>query len=202
MKLSPEQEEYIYNVVKTEGIRIESLQNDIVDHLCCVIETQQGKGKPFDQLLNEAIHDLAPNGLKQLENQTLFLLNSNRIIIMKKLMYSVGFIGAASLTIGITFKLMHFPMANVLSISGLALLILLFMPLLAFDRYKVAISKNISERLKFILGFSSIGMIGVAVFFKFFHLKGAGILLVSGTFLFAFGYLPFLFFTMYKKSVS
>lgn len=202
MKLSTEQEEFVLTTVKTGGVHIESLQNDIVDHLCCVLETQLGKGKPFDELLNEAIADVAPKGLHELENQTLFLLNSNRIIIMKKLMYSIGFIGASSLTVGLTFKLMHFPMANILSTSGLAMLLLIFMPLFALDHYKVAISKNISEKMKFIFGFSSIAIIGVAIFFKYFHLMGAGVLLVLGAFLFAFGFLPFLFFTMYKKSVS
>ena len=202
MKLSTDQEEYVYNLVKTSGVSIESLQNDIVDHLCCVIETQHGKGKPFDQLLNEAINDLAPHGLKQLENQTLFLLNSKRIILMKKFMYSIGFIGVSSLTIGITFKLMHFPMANVLSTAGLALLLLVFMPLLALDHYKVAISRTVTEKAKFIFGFLSVAIMGISIFFKFFHLQGASVLLVLGAFLFAFGYLPFLFFTMYKKAVS
>ncbi|NEN23041.1 hypothetical protein G3O08_05950 [Cryomorpha ignava] len=202
MKLTVEQEEYVYNTVKTAGVGMESLQNDIVDHLCCVIETQHGRGKSFDQLLNEAINDLAPHGLKQLENRTLFLLNSNRIIIMKKLMYSIGFIGALILTIGITFKLLHYPLANVLSITGLVLLFLVFMPLLALDRYKVAISRTLTEKMKFILGFSSVAIIGISILFKFFHLQGANILLVLGTFLFAFGFLPFLFFTMYKNSMS
>lgn len=201
MKLSVDQEEYVYNTVKSAGVGLESLQNDIVDHLCCVIETQHGGGKSFDQLLNEAIKELAPNGLKQLENQTLFLLNSNRIIIMKKLMYSIGFIGALILTIGFTFKVMHFPLANILLTTGLALLILLFMPMLARDRYKVAL-KNMTEKLKFITGFSSIAIIGIAIFLKVFHLQGAGVLLVVGAFVFAFGFLPFLFFTMYKKSLS
>ena len=202
MKLSVDQEEYVYNRVKTAGVGIESLRNDIVDHLCCVIETQHGRGKPFDQLLNEAIAELAPNGLKQLENQTLFLLNSNRIIIMKKLMYSIGFIGALFLTIGLTFKVMHFPFATMLLTSGLALLLFLFMPMLAFDHYKVAISRTVSEKIKFIMGFSAVAIIGISIFFKFFNLQGSGVLLVIGAFLFAFGFLPILFFTMYKKSLA
>lgn len=202
MKLSVDQEEYVNNTVKTAGVGLESLQNDIVDHLCCVIETQHGRGESFDQLLNEAINELAPNGLKQQENQTLFLLNSNRIIIMKKLMYSIGFIGALFLTLGLTFKAMHYPLANILLTSGLALLLLLFMPLLALDRYKVALSQTLTEKFKFLMGFSSIAIIGIAIFLKVFHLQGANILLVVGAFVFAFGFLPFLFFTMYKKSLS
>ncbi len=202
MKLSIEQEEHISNRVKAEGVNLESLHDDIVDHLCCVIESVHGKEKPFDHLLQEAITDLAPNGLKHLENKTLFLLNSNRIIIMKKLMYSIGFIGALSLTIGSTFKLMHWPMATMLSAIGFFLLLLVFFPMLAFDHYKVAISKTMTEKMKFIFGIASTAIVGIAGLFKFLHLQGASVLLVLGALVFAFGYLPFLFFTMYKKSVS
>lgn len=202
MKLTPEQEETVFNRVESEGLRIETLRDNIIDHLCCVIESQLGKDRPFDTLLQEAIVDLAPHGLKQLENQTIFLLNTKRIIIMKKLIYSTGFIGALTLTVGTTFKLMHFPMANILFLSGFTLLLLVFFPLLGIDRYKVAISKSMTEKLKIIIGVSAALIVGLSGVFKFFHLQGASVLMVLGAFIFAFGFLPFLFFTMYKKSVS
>jgi hypothetical protein len=202
MKLTSEQEDIVYNTVKDAGVQLESLQADIVDHLCCVIESQLGKGRPFDQLLKEAIHDLAPNGLNEIQNQTLFLLNAKRIIIMKKLIYSTGFIGALTLTAGVTFKLLWWPMANNLFLIGFTLLLLVFFPLLGFDRYKVAISHSMTERLKIIIGVISALTIGIAGIFKYFHLQGAMVLFGLGALIFAFGFLPFLFFTMYKKSVS
>lgn len=202
MKLSSEQEDIVYNTVKAGGVQLESLQADIVDHLCCVIESQLGKKRPFDQLLEEAIQDLAPNGLNEIQNQTLFLLNAKRIIIMKKLIYSIGFIGALTLTAGVTFKLLWWPMANNLFLIGFTLMFLVFFPLLGFDRYKVSISKSITERVKIITGVVCALIIGVAGIFKYLHLQGAMVLFGIGVLIFAFGFLPFLFFTMYKKSVS
>ncbi|MEO1052408.1 MAG: hypothetical protein AAFX87_17385 [Bacteroidota bacterium] len=202
MRLTEEQENVVRQRVESQGMRIETLHEDVIDHLCCVIESQLNKGKPFEALLDEAIQDLAPNGLMEIERTTIFLLNAKRIIIMKKLMYTFGFLGAVTLTAGVTFKLLHIPFGGELFIIGFLTLLLLFVPLLAFDRYKVAISKAISERLKIILGAMAAIITGMSGVFKLMHLQGVEMLLLLGAFVFAFGFLPFLFFNMYKRSVS
>lgn len=202
MKLSTEQEERIKGFVDKQGLTLPTLKDDILDHLCCVVESELKAGKTFDQSLQDAISELAPNGLIDLERKTFFLLNSKRIIMMKKLMYFIGFIGALTLTTGITFKILWYPGANKLFITGFLLLLLIFVPMLAFDRYKVAIAKTLSERLKIILGCISAIIVGMSGLFKLMHWMGAEVLLLTGAFIFAVGYLPFLFFTMYKKSMA
>lgn len=202
MKLSVEQEEEIKEFVDKQGLRLPSLRDDLLDHLCCVVECELQRGKEFNQSLQDAILELAPNGLIDIENKTIFLLNSKRIIMMKKIMYLIGFIGAVTLTTGITFKLLWYPGANNLFIIGFLLLLLVFVPMLAFDRYKVAIAKALSEKLKIILGSISGVTVGFSGLFKLMHWPGAEFLLLAGAFIFAIGYLPFLFFTMYKKSIA
>lgn len=202
MKLTPDQEDLIADFVDAQGLTIPSLRDDVIDHLCCVIEQDLNKGKPFDQLLQAAVLDIAPNGLKEIQAQTVFLLNAKRIIAMKKFMYFFGFLGAVSLTLGVTLKLLNMPWAYELFSVGFLTLLLVFIPLLAFDRYKVAISKALSERMKIILGASAALVTGLAGLFKMLHLQGAEILLMLGALIFAAGFLPFFFFTMYKKSVS
>ncbi|MHA7058197.1 hypothetical protein ACWGOQ_0013325 [Aquimarina sp. M1] len=201
MKLSVEQEEKIKSFVDKQGLKLPALRDDILDHLCCVVESDLKSGKKFDQSFQDAILELAPNGLIDLDHKTFFLLNSKRIIIMKKLMYFIGFIGALILTTGITFKILWYPGANKLFITGFLLLLLVFVPMFAFDRYKVAIAKTLSERLKIVLGCISGVIIGLSGLFKVLHWMGAEVLLLAGSLIFAIGYLPFLFFTMYKRSV-
>ncbi|MDH7444433.1 hypothetical protein [Aquimarina sp. 2201CG14-23] len=201
MKLSAEQEEKIKVFVDKQGLKLPALRDDIIDHLCCVVESELKAGKTFDQSFQGAILELAPNGLIDIERRTFFLLNSKRIIMMKRLMYFIGFIGALTLTAGITFKILWYPGANKLFIAGFLLLLLVFVPMLAFDRYKVAIAKTLSERLKIILGCVSGVIVGLSGLFKMMHWMGAEVLLLAGAFIFAIGYLPFLFFTMYKRSV-
>lgn len=201
MKLSTEQEDKIKLFVDQQELKIKSLRDDILDHLCCVVESDLKTGKTFEQSLEDAISEIAPNGLIDLERKTFFLLNSKRIIMMKKLMYFIGFIGAVTLAAGITFKLLWYPGANTLFITGFLLLLLIFVPMLAIDRYKVAIARTLSERLKIVLGCVSAVIVGLSGLCKLMHWMGAEVLLLAGTLIFAIGYLPFLFFSMYKKSI-
>jgi len=202
MSLTEKQIDSIRNILIAEGIQNESLTDDVLDHICCVVEVLVKRGESFDSAVDEAIVDLAPNGLKDLEIQTRYLLNSKRIVIMKKLMYSAGFIGAVLISIGSLFKIMHWPYANILVISGMIAFLLLFVPLFALDRYKVQASKAMSGKIKILVGSVSAFLIGLSVVFKMMHLMGASVLLVLGVGLFTFGFLPFLFFSLYKKSIS
>ncbi|WP_340202523.1 hypothetical protein [Ascidiimonas sp. W6] len=202
MKLTTEQENRITNFVDSQGLKIQTLRDDVIDHLCCVVESELGKGKSFEQLLDKAIMDLAPNGLIEIQHKTIFLLNSKRILMMKKLMYLIGFIGSITLTAGVTFKLLRIPFGTELFTVGFLTLLLIFIPLIAIDRYKVSLSKAISVKLKLILGVVAAVVAGLSGLFKLMHLQGADLLLMLGAFVFAFGFLPFYFFTMYKKSVS
>lgn len=202
MKLTEDHIITIRKILMEEGIENESLIDDVLDHICCVVEVLLKRGRTFDEALYEAIDDLAPNGLKDLEIQTRYLLNSKRIIIMKKLMFSAGFIGAVLISMGSLFKIMHWPSANILMISGMITFLLLFVPLFALDRYKVQASKAMSAKLKILIGVISAILIGVSVVFKLMHWMGAGVMLVVGVGLFTFGFLPFFFFSLYKKSVS
>jgi len=202
MRLDEEQEKRIEEFVDKQDFRLVSLRDDILDHLCCVVESDLRAGKTFDQSLKDAVFDLAPNGLIDLEKKTFFLLNSKRIIMMKKLMYLIGFIGSLTLTTGIVFKLLWYPGANMLLMTGFLVLLLIFVPMVTIDKYKVTIAKNLSERLKIILGCVSAVVVGLAGLFKVMHWMGAEVLLLVGGLIFAVGYLPFLFFTMYKKSLA
>jgi hypothetical protein len=56
--------------------------------------------------------------------------------------------------------------------------------------------------LKIILGVTASIILGLAGLFKIMHLQGADTLLLIGAIVFALGFLPFFFFTMYKKAVA
>jgi hypothetical protein len=202
MTLTEKQIESIRAILHSEGLRNESLTDDLLDHICCVVELLMKRGRGFEEAVDEAIIDIAPHGLIDIEIQTRYLLNSNRIINMKKLMYLMGFLGAATLSVGTLFKIMYWPGADMASLIGVIILLLIFMPLWALDRYKYEVSKALSNKLKFFAGILSALIIGLSVVFKVLHLQGASVLLVVGAFIFVFGYLPFLFFSLYKKSIS
>jgi hypothetical protein len=192
----------ICDIVKTESITIPTLQDDVVDHLCCVVEYKLESGQVFEKAIKEAIQELAPNGLHEIERETIFLLNYNRTIQMKKVMYLIGLISTMALSLGWLFRFLRWPGGDELANYGFLGFSLLFVPMLAINQFRVSINKALPEKLRIILGLSSGLVTCLAVLFKTMHYPGADILLLSGAALFIFGFLPFLFFTMYKKSIS
>ena len=202
MKLSSEQIGVIRQQVDQSDITIASLKDDVLDHLCCVVEILMDRGKDFDAAVQEALHDLAPEGLDEIQHETMFLLNSTKIILMKKVTYAIGLLASMSFVLGWAFGILHYPGSRELSIGGFLAFVFLFIPLLVIDRFKHKIRWTLTEKLRLIVGGISGIMLTVALGFKILHLPGADELLLMGSLLFVFGFLPFQFFTLYKESIG
>jgi hypothetical protein len=202
MKLTDEQIDFIRSEIESSGLSMPALKDDLLDHFCCFIEHEMKKGQSFLPAYAQAKVHICPGGFAQIEKETLFLLNAKRIMVMKKLMYFIGLISAMSISLGWLFKILHWPGGGELFTYGFLAFVLLFLPLLAIDRYKLNLQAAMSEKLRLALGFGSAIVTGLAVLFKMLHLQGADMLLIGGALLFVFGFLPFLFFRMYRKAIS
>ncbi len=201
-KLSDEQVEYIEQQVNTSQIESEELKEDLIDHFCCVIEDYLDQGKTFEESYNKAYQIVCPNGFDEIYKETLLLLTSNNIIIMKKSMYILGFVATVLWTTSILFKLMHWPGAGALIILGAFMLIFVLLPIIALYFYKKEFSEYISYKLKYVFGFVGLGLFLAGIVGKVMHWPGWGITLVLAIAIINFGFLPFLFYRMYKKSVE
>ncbi len=202
MKISPDEIETIRHAIDQSAISSDLLKDDILDHICCVTEHKMSRGKTFEVAVCEAFAELAPDGLDEIQREAVFLLNSDKIILMKKVMYSVGLISSMAISLGWLFRILHMPGADQLITYGFFGFALFFVPMLAVNQFKVHVNKSFSEKTRIILGVVSGLLTGVAVFFKMMRYPGGDWMLLSGAVLFIFGFLPFLFLTMYKKSVS
>lgn len=202
MQLSEFQSDKISNYLDNEGVELESLKNDLHDHLCCVVEDKMVQGMSFESAFAQAIRQVTPQGALNIQQQTIFLINLSKISRMKKLMYSIGLLSSISVALGWLMTLLHLPGGNKLFSYGFVALVLVFVPMLAYDRYKLNTNRILTEKLKLIFGFSSAFLAGLGVVFKLLHLMGAGIILAIGVLLFAFAFLPFLFLGLYKSSLE
>lgn len=200
--ITEDQEQVIIDEVESSKITNQSLKEDLVDHLCCMIDIQMEKGSSFEDALKLSMIQTAPNGLNEIEKETIFLLNYSKIIFMKKLTYISGYLFSVAWIAGALFKILHLPGAStMLSIGGLGLAFIFF-PLLLINRYKSIAREVLSERLKWILGAIALGLLILSISMKLLHLMGAGEMLAISFLVFGFGFLPFFFFRMYKKSVD
>ncbi len=200
--ISDVQVDFVTEEINKSKIRHQGLKDDLIDHFCCLIEIEMQKGVAFEKAYQFAFHQTSPNGLDEIQDETLFLLNYNKIRNMKRLTYIAGYVFALSATFGTLFKILHLPGAAMLLLGGLTGLACIFLPLLLINQYKTLISGVLSDKLKLIFGGLSLIFIPAATWLKLAHLQGAGVMLFLGFLIFGFGYLPFLFFRSSKPAAA
>lgn len=189
-------------VVEGSTIKKKELKDDLIDHFCCLIEMDMDRGLDFDSAFQRAQEQTAPNGLDEIQRETVLLLNYNRILFMKKLTYIIGFLSSVLLALGFFFKIMHLPGSLAMTMLGTMGMVFLFIPMILVNKYKHLTTQNTVEKMKWIFGILSALVFGVGTIFKVFHFQGAGMLIGLGFLLFCLGFLPLLFFRMYKKSTE
>ena len=200
--MTDEQIEFLEKEINESSITERSLREDLLDHMCCLIEIEMNRGLEFEKAYQKAYLQTTPNGYDEIQRETVFLLNKNKIITMKRLTFITGFFFSITLTAGFYFKVMHLPGAGLLMALGLAGFLFIFFPLILINQYKYLINQVLTERLRLIFGLLSLFLIPLGTVMKFLHLPGAAVLLGVGAIIFGFGFLPFLFFRMYKRSIE
>ena len=129
-------------------------------------------------------------------------INSKKIITMKKMMYLIGLLASMSMTLGWLFKYLNWKGGGDMLTYGMICFLLIFLPMLAIDRYKMTLGKALSEKLKIIFGFSGAMVAGIGIVLRTSGMQYGTLLVLIGTLIIAFGFLPFLFFRMYRKSIE
>ncbi|MEQ6167540.1 MULTISPECIES: hypothetical protein [unclassified Ekhidna] len=200
--IAEEHEDRIIGEVNQSAIKDQALKDDLIDHFCCLVEIEMDNGHSFEVAMEKAYQQTAPNGLEEIQKETIFLLNYSKIMFMKRLMYVVGYLFTVTWMAGIAFKLLHLAGASVLLGIGALGLAFIFIPMFLINRYKNFAREVLSERLKWIFGGISFLLLVTSITMKLLHLMGAGLMLGLSFLVFGLGFLPFLFFRMYKKSVD
>ena len=107
MLLTDNQVDIINEYINRSSINIQTLKDDLLDHFCCVTEINIDKGLSFDDAFEKAKLITAPEGLNEIQGETIFLLNYNKILLMKRLAYISGFIFTLAWFMGTYFKIMQ-----------------------------------------------------------------------------------------------
>lgn len=202
IKLTPEQIDRIELYVIQNKITIPSLRNDLIDHLCCEVEMRASHDEDFERSFEEAVRELAPDGLYQIEQQTEFLLHPNKVI-MKKLTYFIGLAATISMSMGLTLKILHMPGGEQLVNYGFFAFAGIFMPTVIYRKLTQRSPLSNVEKLKLVLGnVSAIGFVFTLITKLTHQFDIATIAFFCTATLFSFGFLPLHFYEMYRKSVT
>ncbi|MDA3866301.1 MAG: hypothetical protein PF489_06050 [Salinivirgaceae bacterium] len=194
--LTQEQTTQIIADVSNANIYYSHLRDDLIDHICCDIEHKMRQGYNFSDAYNKVQERIGYKGLKQIQNDTFFLIDKT-YRNMKKLMKIVGLAAPVLLGVGSMFKILHWPGASILLLLGFFVLCFLFLPTSIYIFYKeTRSSKNV---LLFLSGFIASIAISVGVLFKVQHWPYAQNLLLGGFAVLLLIFLPTLLWVNYRK---
>ena len=137
MILTDDQVTYIDTNLEFYGVLPGDLKDDLLDHICTYIE--QSSLTTFEEAYNEAILKFGGHlAMGSLQRETIIMVMLKKNTMRQRTAYVSGFIAAFLISTGATFKMMHWPMANVLMMFGFIILNFVFMPVYFFHKYKTA----------------------------------------------------------------
>lgn len=197
--LTDQQIAFIENDIKVRGITSPDLSIDVLDHICCIIETKLDEYSKFDTVYQETILLFGERGLKEIQDETTRLLTFKNNNIMNSTMKISGYVSSLMILSGAFFKFNHWPGANLLMVLGMFLLAVLFLPLLIILKFKSSEENNRSIVLSSIAGVASL-LLCCGIVFKILQWPYAQILTIAGGVLLVLGYLPIYFISVYKAT--
>jgi len=195
--ITDEQIEYILSDIRRNGVEMEDLQLNLLDHICCIIEQELKENDDFERFYHATVKRFYKHNLREIEEETIDLLTFKNYYAMKKTMIVSGTIAVAAFVAGSLFKTMYWPGASILLILGIGIFSLLFLPLLFIIKAREV--KAMSD--KFVIGIGSVvgALFSIAILFIVQHWPGANVLLMSAIGIAAFVLLPAYFFTGIRR---
>lgn len=198
--ISEQQLDFILDDLRARGIGMVSLQQNLLDHVCCIIEQNLEEDGNFESFYYRTIEQFYKKELCEIEEETINLLIHKNYYTMKKGMLISGTLSTLFLSIGIAFKFLHMPGAAALILLGVFLLSFLFLPLLFI--LKVKESKKGKDKIILGLGFLAAISLTLGVLFKIMHWPYANMLGLASLFIMLFIFLPIYFLSGIKNPES
>lgn len=198
IELTKAQEEQMENAIYTVSNLPDTMKEDLYDHFYCTIEDQMQNGASFEDALEGAKKSIAPDGMESLHQETLYLLSASKVSLMKRSVRINGIIALVTAPIGVVFKLLHLPAANLILFLSALTFVFGFLPVFFTNSYKRELTPYLFTKVKYVAGYVSLFLLTGAGVFKLCHFPGGNILLVVGMVLLCFFYIPFLYFKSSK----
>ena len=196
-KITDRDVEFILGDIKARGVVLEDLQDNLLDHICCIIEDEMKEEEDFMTFYESVLPKFFKEELKEIQVETENLLRFKNFYSMKKILKISGIATVVFTVLGALLKTFHLPGAGVCIVLGGFLLSLIFLPLLIAIKFKDEESKI--DKWVFSFGlFVGMGL-SAGLIFKLMHWPGAYMLMISSTVLFTFVYVPIYFISRVKR---
>jgi hypothetical protein len=198
--LNEQQIERILNDIRARGVNTESLQLNLLDHICCIVEQNLEPDGDFEAFYARTIKTFYKKELSEIEEEAQILLTYKNYYAMKKIMLASGIASALLITIGIVFKFMQWPGALANIVLGVSMFSLVFLPLVFLLKAKE--NKVLRERVIYALGIAPGIILSMAILFKLMYWPGANVMGVAALIITGGVFLPVYFFNGIRHAES
>jgi len=190
--LNESQIERIADTVEKSAIASAEMKDDLIDHLCCMVEDEMSKGKDFETVFQTVL----PNRLNEIQNETVFLFTSKRRKRLDRTLYVSGFTALTGVLAATLLKALHLPFGGIVLSASFLVAIFVFSPAVFIRLFR-------DSRKKFVyyyFGFVGAMLLALSVFFHIMHWPGASLFLFLAIILIYVALFPFFFVKLFKKS--
>ena len=195
--LSEKQIDFILDDIRRNGVELEDLQSNLLDHICCIIELELEENGDFEQFYFSTIKKFYKNELREIEEETISLLTFKNYYVMKKTMLVSGVVADSFLTLGIILKFLHMPGASLGIVLGIGLISFVFLPLLFL--LKIREQKETKNKVLIGLGTFAGILMALGILFKIMFWPGANMMALTSLLILLFVFLPVYFFTGFRN---
>lgn len=173
-RISDEQLDFIISDIGARGVEMESLQQNLLDHVCCIIENNLEENGDFENFYKKTIKTFYKDDLWEIEEETLQLLTYKNYYTMKKVMIYSGTFSVVGFIAGSILKIMHWPGAGAILLLGMITISLVFLPLL----FVLKIKETTGAKNKLMITTGTIFgiLFSMSALFKIFHWPGANMI--------------------------
>lgn len=192
-RLSDKQIDFILDDISARGIRMASLQQGLLDHICCIIEQDLDEDGDFERLYQQTISRFYKSELREIEAEAINLLTHKNYYVMKKIMLGSGAASSFLLTIGLILKFGHWPGAAVCLVFGIFILSFVFLPLMF--TLKIKERKRNREKAVVAIGALAASLISLGILFKVMHWPFANMMSMVAIAIMLLLFLPVYLFT-------
>ena len=196
--VTEEQVEFILKDIEARGVVLEDLRDNLLDHLCCIIEQEMNEKEDFKVFYESVLPRFFKDNLQEIQVETDNLIKFKNFYSMKKIMKISGIATVFFTTMGAILKTFHLPGAAINIVLGGFTFSLIFLPLLIAIKFRDEESKV--DKAVFSFGFLIAMILSAGLIFKLMHWPFANVMMLSSTVTFTFVYVPLYFFTRVRRA--
>lgn len=196
--VTEEQVEFILKDIEARGVVLEDLRDNLLDHMCCIIEQEMNEKEDFKVFYESVLLRFFKDNLQEIQVETDNLIKFKNFYSMKKIMKISGIATVLFTTMGAILKTLHLPGAAINIVLGGFTFSLIFLPLLIAIKFRDEESKV--DKAVFSFGFLIAMILSAGLIFKLMHWPFANVMMLSSTVTFTFVYVPLYFFTRVRRA--